>query len=77
MRAVCSVLDEGEKSELASEPLMLLKMEVQMKIERNRTTTYMTAKKSTGCSAPIDELDLDFIDTDLVLKNNWIGVFPA
>ena len=50
-----------------------------MKMERNSTTTYITAKKSTGCSAPMDEEDLDFIQYRFlgVFKKIGFCVFPA
>jgi hypothetical protein len=54
-------------------------MEEQIKMERNKTTTYITAKKSTGCSAPMDEEDLDFIQYRFLGFFKKIGfcVFPA
>ena len=36
-------------------------MEVQIKMERKRTTTYITAKKRIGCRAPTEVKFLAFI----------------
>ena len=40
-----------------------------MKIEKNNTTTYITAKKSIGCNAPIEVTDLALINTDFTVFN--------
>ena len=40
-----------------------------MKIEKNKTTTYITAKKSIGCNAPIEVTDLALINTDFTVFN--------
>jgi hypothetical protein len=42
-----------------------------MKIEKNKTTTYITAKNRIGCKAPIEVTDLDFIVRFLVFSNSY------
>ena len=40
-----------------------------------RATTYMAAKNSTGCKAPIVLNDLDFIQLDFLVFPDWPGLF--
>ena len=42
-----------------------------MKMDMNRTTTYMTTKKRIGCRAP-KEFDLVLMIRDFGFQKNWI-----
>ncbi len=44
-----------------------------MKIEKNNTTIYITAKKRMGCKAPIEVTDLVLIARDFIGFSIVIG----
>jgi hypothetical protein len=47
-------------------------MDEQIKMEKNNTTTYITAKKRIGCKAPIVVDLLVLIIGDFGYQKNWI-----
>ena len=47
-------------------------MDEQIKMEKNSTTTYITAKKRIGCNAPIVVDLLVLIIGDFGYQKNWI-----
>jgi hypothetical protein len=45
-------------------------------MEKNKTTTYITAKNRIGCNAPIEVTDLAFI-VFLVFRRYWKNLLAA